>query len=154
MNEKNEPYFGPKPDGVDFVKIDKIRAEVIDGLNVVEIKISELLCDYFKPKNLDDFNNILMNNSICHYGGKLKACRALNLIDNKTGDHLLRMGSIRNTFAHSLGKGSFENKNGAINFDLKLTVINTSGKVDEKDFYDLAEEFIDRYHKIRPKLSI
>ena len=52
--------------------IEEIRGWIIDQMYNIESQIDFIICDYFDPKNKNEFKKIILNSSIISIVGKSK----------------------------------------------------------------------------------
>jgi hypothetical protein len=84
----------------------KMRGEIIDLHNTLDLYINDLIVTEIKPHDIDFFKNYLLNTSVITSGAKIKILNQI-LIKNcfndsgKILDILGILGIIRNAFAHT-----------------------------------------------------
>lgn len=143
IKETNEPTKS-------FYDMDilELRGFVINAMISIETLVDELLIWHFHPEDERRFRYVLLNNSVISMGAKIKVCRGLEILDNKTAENLLKMNSIRNMFAHSndylnMSQSSNKDQNNhfEIHFTTDLTMMSSNGKIVEKNIFEAVIEF-------------
>ncbi|WP_292943644.1 hypothetical protein [Olleya sp. UBA1516] len=139
------------------MKTEEARGYTIQKLNTIEITIDQIITNYFSPKNLNNFNNILLNSSILEFGKKVKLISSLDLIDKTTFSDLLKLASIRNSFAHAEIRNvthyTTGEKNTLAEIKKMIVVMNSNGKISKKYISEFLIEFDNLFNKLTIKLD-
>lgn len=110
----------------------------------LELRINQLITNFFKPEKHTEFFNIMLNTSVTSYGAKVKILPNLVDIDKKVITHLQELGRIRNGVAHVAPYLGFKKSDEEFESDsliIKLEIMQGNGKIIEKDFWELSERF-------------
>jgi hypothetical protein len=87
----------------DDLNLAEAKGWIIDTLNEVERAMRLIITNHFQPaKNEDQFREIILNSSVIGYGAKAKSLHGMNIINKAVYDKIMRLGSIRNGFAHTI----------------------------------------------------
>jgi len=143
--------------------IEEARGFTIEFFRDIESKIDKIICDFVAPENESFFKKVILNSSILDIGSKLKIIKNIGKIDNKTIDDIRKLSSIRNGFAHaSIGikHSSFytSHKDGVeitppyFVTEHIISVMKSSGDIEEKNAIDYLNEFIILLQKVREKI--
>ncbi|EAQ51300.1 hypothetical protein MED217_17195 [Leeuwenhoekiella blandensis MED217] len=124
---------------------DKI-GEIIACSIYIEDLISEVITNYFNPQKKEEFQHILMNSSVVSYGQKLKILSNIENFDSKIINKLRTIGSLRNSVAHNNLILKFDSTSSfstisELHNNITLSVMNSSGKLVDKNLKDIFEEF-------------
>ena len=95
------------------------------------------------------------------YGGKLKVLHKIigyEKEERKLYNDLQRIGSIRNSFAHTIisyvANISFDPQKGTTKWnDQVINVMNSNGKIDSKNPYEFLLEYLDLLKNVESKLQ-
>ncbi|KFF00328.1 hypothetical protein IX39_06625 [Chryseobacterium formosense] len=136
------------PKLVDENNLKEVRGWTIDCLNGIEMFVDKLIVDFFKPINIDDFTKIALNASIISFGGKIKILANIDYVSKEVLEKIRKLSAIRNGFAHAhsktMSKITYDPKlepATQVQFYKGIEVMNSSGKVDVKNFLDYYNEF-------------
>ncbi|WP_348811315.1 hypothetical protein [Flavobacterium maritimum] len=131
--------------------IEEIRGWVINEMNKIESKINDIIIHYFEPIDKDKFKKIILNSSIISVGGKIKILGNIENFDRKIIDKIMKLSSIRNSFAHipilvHFDIEKIEDSEGGAeyklnSFDDKIEVMSSSGKLESKFVREELEKF-------------
>ncbi|NHM07493.1 hypothetical protein G4D82_09700 [Flavobacterium sp. CYK-4] len=140
---------------------EEIRGWVIDRMTQIEYRIDNAITKHIDPKNVDAFENIILNSTIIAFGAKLKILRNIENFDKKIIEKIQLISNIRNAFAHlPLHQSAiikFKKKEGSEmiltptsveNWNY-LNVMNSSGEIKQKKAHELFNEFITLNKEIR-----
>ena len=83
---------------------------VLISLNYLELCLRYLITDHFinYPQNTEEIFDFF--GSLSNYSGKVKFAKNMELINQETQKDLLKLGEIRNLYAHSYRALSFDNE--------------------------------------------
>lgn len=112
--------------------------------------LNELITSYFKPEKNAEFRNYLMNTSITPFGSKVKLLPNIMKFEKKEIEMMRELGSIRNGIAHSTTHFLIDSVSNNKKIDSKITVMNSSGKLVTKDFWQQSERFDEILDKVVP----
>ncbi|ASV29002.1 hypothetical protein [Maribacter cobaltidurans] len=132
-----------------------LQGKIINSSITIENIISSILLGYFRPDNVIVFAAVMLNSSVIHFGGKLKVLNAIG-VDRKVLEKLQKMGSIRNSFAHTNeveNFGFYFSKDTAAPKTL-LSVMNSRGDIKNKNPLELYEEFEILYNDVYQELKV
>lgn len=143
--------------------IEEIRGWIIDQMYNIESQIDFIICDYFDPKNKNEFKKIILNSSIISIGGKIKILRNIKSFDKKVIDKIQKFSSIRNAFAHlpvtelvhiNITKdenGEFKSSE-VSKIISQIEVMNSNGELKMKNSQELITEFFELNNEIKEYL--
>jgi len=144
-------------------KFSQIEASNTIGMIVthaidVEMKISNVIIAYFEPKKDLLFQSILLDSNIMGYGQKLKVLSNLDYFEKNIIEKLRKLGQIRNSVAHNsialnIHFRSEKKKFRITEAAFKLKVMNSSGKIIEKDFEELKSDFYNLHTEVSEYLK-
>ena len=131
--------------------------ELLKRYDWLEKRINKFIYSCFKPtQNEEIFKNIVLNSSILNMGQKAKIMVNMKGFDPNIYSKIMELGSIRNGFAHNVPYVSIEiedNDKGEIvksSAQNVIQVMNSSGKIIEKDF----DEQFERFEHLNSKISL
>ncbi|OBW42095.1 hypothetical protein AB670_01515 [Chryseobacterium sp. MOF25P] len=140
--------------------IKEVRGWIIDCLNGVEMFVDKIIIDFFKPENIEDFKKIILNASIMNFGAKIKILSNIDYISNKIIEKIRKLSAIRNGFAHAHSKNILKiihdpKKEPATKVESYkgIEVMNSSGKVEIKNFLDYYNEFKEMFEETKVMLT-
>ena len=140
----------------ELYNIEAARGYTIERLFEIELRVNQMISEYFDSKNSEAFNSIILNSSILDFGKKIKVLLALKIIDHKTADKLRKISSIRNSFAHAgietrheLPVDSIEDN---IQSNQKIKILKSNGDLEESNISELLKSFVKLYNEIQNKL--
>ncbi|WP_281990654.1 hypothetical protein [Aquimarina aggregata] len=139
-------------------KFDKAQSVgwVMDRAILIEKRINNVIFNFIEPDNKEVFISHILNSSVMNYGGKLKVLYRIIGYDKeskKLYNDLQRIGSIRNSFAHTdfsyLMSMSFggEARN-RIWSNQVIDVMKSNGEIDSKNPSEFLEEYLNLLKKI------
>ena len=143
---------------IELNTVQEIVGTVVYGTNKIENILNEIILEKVKPQEVEVFRKVFLNSSIIGYAAKAKIL--INLFESIPKDlynKLMSLGSIRNGFAHTV----FENKmtitvdKGIVQKPVSsqfISVMNSSGKVIEKDIETYYNEFKKLYLEVEQDL--
>ena len=99
-----------------------------------------------------------MNSSVISYGQKLKILSNIEDFDSKIINKLRSIGSLRNSVAHNNLKLKIDSNTSLrtmieLKDNITLSVMNSSGKLVDKNIKTIFEEFNKLYEEIRNYLE-
>jgi len=123
----------------------------------IEKLIDDIIFIFFKPENSQIFLQYVLNNSIMHFGGKLKVLRAIG-IEKETISKLQEISSIRNAFAHTnithrLTIKTAPTSETTTEVSDIMSVMNSQGKIKNKDPYTFMLTFLKLCKTVEPILK-
>ncbi|HAO06951.1 MAG TPA: hypothetical protein DCQ50_08165 [Chryseobacterium sp.] len=140
--------------------IKEVRGWIIDCLNGIEMFVDKLIIDFFKPENIEAFNKIALNASIMNFGAKIKILSNIDYVPNKIIEKIRKLSAIRNGFAHAHSKNILRithdpKKDPATQLESYrgIEVMNSSGKVEIKNFSDYYNEFREIFEEVKTLLT-
>ncbi len=160
--EIKKPFL-PKLSKKKLIDFDQAQAVgwVLDRAIQIEKRIDNIIFNHIQPKNKDAFISHILNSSVMSYGGKLKILH--NIIgyekqDKKLYNDLQRIGSIRNSFAHSeysyVMNFHFDEEKGTRQWnDQIINVMKSNGQIDSKNPLEFLKEYLDILLKVEPLLD-
>lgn len=155
--------------------ISKIRAEVtntigkvIFNFNIIEEKLNSILTQYFQisKEKEEFFKTQFLNTSIINFNSKIKILKQiLEELEIKNSKEIIKLlencNRYRNAFAHC--RVEFEQVTNQENHQIYLEIcvikpklknsMNAQGKVSDKEFYTLYEEFKNSVLEVEEELN-
>ena len=134
---------------------------VLERAIQIENRINDILFTFFNPAQKQIFISHVLNSSVISYGGKLKVLHKIisyEKEERKLYNDLQRIGSIRNSFAHTnfsyVVNISFDPQKGTTTRnDQVINVMNLNGKIDSKNPYEFLLEYLDLLKNVESKLQ-
>ncbi len=133
---------------------------VLERAISIENRINNILLSFFNPHEQEIFISYALNSSVMSYGGKLKVLHKIIGYDKeskKLYSDLQRIGSIRNSFAHtdfSYSMGiSFGEKGIKQWRDQIIDVMKSNGQIDSKNPFEFLKEYLILLKRVEPQLD-
>lgn len=134
---------------------------VLDRAIQIEKGINNIIFNFIEPGNKEVFISHILNSSVMSYGGKLKVLHRIIGYDKeskKLYNDLQRIGSIRNSFAHTdfsyVMSMSFNSETGnRIWSNQVIDVMKSNGEIDSKNPSEFLEEYLNLLKKVEPQLD-
>jgi len=161
MENKLEPRLKRTKDKFQaFSDYPLVVGTILEEYNQIEKKIDQVIITYFKPsQNIDLFEKVMLNSSVLGIGQKCKILANIKGFDNRALDNIRRISSIRNGIAHSNATPVFyinvnsEMRVEKVNQVNTISVMNSNGKVVERQLEIMYDEFASIEHELSPYLS-
>lgn len=140
---------------------EEIRGCVIDRMTQIEYRIDNAITKLIEPKNIEAFENIVLNSSIITFGAKLKILRNIKGFDKDIISKIQSISTIRNAFAHlPLHESAIIHFNKKEGSDKILTpssiecwnyvkIMNANGEIKETKAHELLDKFFQLNQEIR-----
>ncbi len=126
--------------------------DVIHLYNHVELKVNDIICDYFQPTyEKSFFKEIVLNNMIIGMGSKIKILTNLKKFDEKIVQKIRNLNNIRNALAHNNSGGHVDLK--LMKASIKISYLHSSGKVKCEELEILCNQFRDTYDEVIFRLN-
>lgn len=137
---------------IDFEDQLKIKGKIINDLIDIEDKINCVIAIYFKPNNLNEFKEIMLNSSIISFGQKVKIINNITGIEKNVTGKISELSSIRNGIAHVRIENTLElGLESRVVTELK--VMNSSGILKTKNFTDLVKKYSELSNQVHSYLD-
>jgi hypothetical protein len=142
----------------DDLNLAEAKGWVIDTLNEVERAMSYIITNHFQPaKNEEQFKQIILNSSVIGYGPKAKSLHGMKVISKALYDKIMRLGSIRNGFAHTIVSHHYKlyaNRKKENEITQAINVMSSDGIVRKQDSKTYFNEFVDLSKQIIEELDL
>lgn len=155
--------------------ISKIRGEVtntigkvIFNFNIIEEKLNSLLTQYFQisKEKEEFFKTQLLNTSIINFNSKIKLLKQiLDKLEIENSKHIIKLlenaNRYRNMFAHCTVEFEHVKTQKDLQIYMEMSIIkptlkgsmNAQGKVSDKEFFTLYEEFKENVLEVEKELE-
>jgi hypothetical protein len=160
--EEKKPFI-PRMTKTKLTEFDQAQSVgwVLDRAIKIENRINNIIFNFIDPNNKEGFISHILNSSVMSYGGKLKVLHSIvgyEKISKKLYNDLQRIGSIRNSFAHTdfsyVMNVSFDSNKGTRQWnDQVISVMKSDGKIDYKNPLEFLKEYLELLKKVEPQLQ-
>lgn len=136
----------------------EVRGWVINQFCQIEDRINSVIISHFKPQDEQVFRSVVLNSSIINIGGKLKILANLE-VSKEIRESIRALSAIRNGFAHTriedlvnIHVPAEEEGEVKVEAHSTISVMNSSGKIIQKEAYKYLSEFSDILKKVKKEL--
>lgn len=133
---------------------------VLDRAIQIEKRFNDIIFNFIKPNNKEAFISHILNSSVMSYGGKLKVLHSIVGYEKKGKklySELQRIGSIRNSFAHTdfsyVVNIDFSSKGTRQTNEQVISVMKSNGQIDSKNPLEFLKEYLVLLKKVEPQLQ-